>query len=419
MADEIPAATPAPAEPAPAPQDVERAKAGFEKAAEKAGIREPAPAPDRPAEGVRTGEEGQPARDFADARPAADPGKADRDFHERQQRRADEVRQARYLSALEQVALRALREEQEREGGAPEAPPELVNEFDQDADYWNWYKRDQEIQRELILRAMDERLRPVTDLFEQRRQRDQAEMQQRQAQAQREAWRSEMYGIARDAHETYSADPDSAGYMDRVTWMVGHDGHPGDAARGIPAVPPQDGALTLGFLAAFPNLPEEEARAMARRHVDGMMMVAREYNRHNPHAPVNPARALDLFTRVQLAAAVQFFQGGGGAAASAGGNGNGAGHAPPPPAPSAAQQRVAAAKEAASSGLAGSGAEGGARGGSDVATYLKSELASGKRLGVDAMRRIALKFYGKTNAQALGKLARDIAAVERELRGGA
>lgn len=417
MADETPVATPAPAEPAPAPQDVERARAGFERAAEKAGIREPVPAPDRPAEGVRTGEEGQPGRDLSDARPAADPGKADRDFHERQQRRADEVRQARYLSALEKVAQQALREEQEREAPESPAPEDELNPYDRETQWFEWDEWNEQAREKRILAAMDQRLKPFADLFETRRRQDEAAAQQRQAQAQREAWRSEMYGIARDAHETYSADPDSAGYMDRVTWMVGHDGHPGDAARGIPAVPPQDGALTLGFLAAFPNLPEEEARAMARRHVDGMMMVAREYNRHNPHAPVNPARALDLFTRVQLAAAIQFLQGGGGATASAGGNGNGAGHAALPPAPSAAQQRVAAAKEAASSGLAGSGAEGGARGGSDVATYLKSELASGKRLGVDAMRRIALKFYGKTNAQALGKLARDIAAVERELRG--
>jgi hypothetical protein len=168
----------------------------------------------------------------------------------------------------------------------------------------------------------------------------------------------------------------------------------------------------LGFLAAFPNLPEHEARMMARRHVDGMMAVAQQYNAAFPHAPVNPARALDMFTRVQLAAALQFTGGG-----MPSGNGNG-GQSPSPPPSSAAQGRVAAAKAAASSGVAGSGADGGVKGGDDLAGFLKNSLSSGKRLGVQDMRRLAIRFYGKANAQALGRLARDIAKAEGELRGG-
>lgn len=419
MADENPNTTPAaPAEPAPSPQEVDRARESFDRVAEKAGLREPEPATERPSGSVQTTPGAQPARDPADARPAgeADPRRADEAFRERRQKQAEELRMARYLSALEKVAQQAARAPgAEGEGGDED---ELVNEFDQDTDYWNWYKRDQEIQRELMLRAMDQRLAPLKEIAAERDRRAAYEAEQRRASEQQEGWRREMAGIARDAHETYLLDPESQGYMDRVTWLVGAPGHPGDPARGIPPSPGQMGALSLGFLAAFPGIPEEEAHAMSRRHVDGMMAIAQRYNELNPHAPVNPARALDMFSRVQLAAALQFLgQGGAAPAPAAGQNGNGS--ALPAPPPSAGARRVAAAKEAASSGVAGSGSEGGAKGGDDITSFLKSELHSGKKLGIESMKRMARRFYGASNAQAMARLSRDMAKVERELRGGA
>lgn len=409
MADETPVVSPEVAGgEAPAPQEVERARTSFERVAERAGLQEPSPATDRPAEGVQTLE----GRDPRDVR-APEPGKADSEFHARQQRRHEENREARLLAAMERVAQQATREA-EVEEGAGAAPVAEDNPYDPNTDYFEWEKWNRQAQKDELLSALDERLKPLNELLSEGNRRRQAETERSQALARQEEQRSFMRGIARDAHETYLLDPESNGYMDRVTWMVGHDGHPGDPGRGIPAVPPQDGALTLGFLAAFPNLSEHEARGMARRHVDGMMQVAQAYNRANPHAPVNPARALDMFTRVQLAAAMQFTGGG----SFSGGGGGGAAPAAAP-APSPAQNRVTASKAAASSGVAGSGADGGVKGGDDLAGFLKNSLSSGKRLGVQDMRRLAIRFYGKANASALGRLARDIAKAEGELRGGA
>lgn len=410
MADETPVVSPdSPGESAPAPQEVERARESFERVAERAGLEEPSPAPERPAQGVQT----PGTRDPRDARPP-DPGKADQEFHARQQRRHEEQREARLLAAMERVAQQAAREAEVEEGATGAAPVAEDNPFDPNTEYFEWEKWNRDALLRSFEERLDQRLSPLNQLLEEGNRRRQAEAEQRQLLARQEEQRSYMHGIARDAHETYLLDPESAGYMDRVTWMVGHDGHPGDPARGIPAVPPQDGALTLGFLAAFPNLPEREARMMARRHVDGMMQVAQQYNAAFPHAPVNPARALDLFTRVQIAAALQFA--GGGAPV---GNGNGNGGQPAPAPPSPAQARVKAAKDAAASGIAGSGADGGVKGGDDLAGFLKHSLSSGKKLGVQDMRRLAIRFYGKANAQALGRLARDIARAEGELRGGA
>lgn len=401
MADETPSATPETSAPEPGG---EQAKAFFEKAAEKAGI-PAAPAPERSAGGVQTRAEGQ--RDPKDATPSApDENRAHAEFARRRAEQHQQRREEASARVLERLAQKLEAEAQRTpasevsEGDAADAG----NPFDKETQYWEWEEWNRKALETGILSRVEEMLKPVTTFFEQQQQRNLQVAEQQRRDAARQEWLAEMRGIARDAHETYAATPQGEGYMDRITWHVGHDGDP---ERGIP---PADGALALGFMAAFPKMPEAEARSMARRHVDGIMMVAQRYNQLNPDAPVNPAAALDMFTRVQIAAALDRFGGGG----QVGGNGNG--HLPAPQAgPSPAQARAASLKASASSAVAGSVAEGGTKGGGDLVGALRVGLASGT-LGVEEMRELAVRYLGSANRQNQIKMAKLAAQVAQELR---
>lgn len=389
MAEDLPlSSSDAPADSGNDPA-VEQARESFERAAEKAG--------------VPIGEGGEGGRETVRTRkepaaPAAEPvldgDKASTAFRERLDRR----RQERYLSALEKVAERALRETPEPAAAPAVAAAPATNPHDRETDYWSWLEWENKAMREGIVSSLDEKLKPVLSFFEEQQAERQREAEWRQQQGQRSAWFEQHAGVAKEAHEAYVATTEGSGYMDRVLWHVGDPGHPGDPARGIPARQPVDGALTLGWLAA--GFPEETARQLAIAHVHGMQQLALNHG-------LNPAVALDRFTRAQIAAAAPFYLGQGN------GNGNGAAAAAPPA--SAARRRVAGMKQTAGSAVAGAVTESGPKAGGDLNSHLRN-LASTGNLGTEELRDLARRFYGSDNRQALQKLAKALREEQAALR---
>lgn len=381
--------------------EAERAGQALERAAERSGVdfgAEPTPAPDRPARSVQTRTEGTPEP------PAApDYRRAGTAFRERMEAQ----RQENYRAVLERLAEKALREMPAEPAPAPGRPGRAENPFDRDEDYWNYERFEREQDRLELLAEIDERNRPIREFFERQQQQEAASAQEYQQQEARRRYLEEQSAYAREAHETYAATPEGTNYMDRVLWLVGDPGSAGDPARGVPAREPLDGALVIAWEAA--GFPTDTARRLAQAHVHGMQDLVMQHNQRNPHQYINPAAAIDRFTRAQLAAAADYF-GLTGAAPAGGGNGNGRPAAAPGPTP--AQRRVAGHKAAASSAVAGSVGEGGGEGGQDLRGLLQTLSAQG-RLGTQEMRQLSDRFFPnikgpKDRMQRLIKVLREL-----------
>lgn len=370
--------------------EAEQAGQALERVAERSGVdfgAEPEPTPDRPSRGVQT-RAGEPAE------PPAEPDYklAGTEFRSRLESRRSQLLHEKLI----RVAEHALRET------PPDPSPSgtgrferAVNPYEFDDDYKNWDAFEKQQDRLELLAEIDERNRPIREFFERQQQQEAAAAQEyQQAEARRRHF-EEQAGYAREAHETYAATPEGAQYMDRVLWMVGDPGSPGDPARGIPAREPLDGALVIAWEAA--GFPTATARSLAQAHVHGMQDIVMRHNQRVergevPGPYINPAAAIDRFTRAQLAAAADYFGLTGAAARPAGnGNGNGNGRSAAP-GPTPAQKRVAGHRAAASSAVAGSVAEGGGEGGTDLKSLMQSMAAQG-RLGTQEMAQLASRFF--------------------------
>lgn len=406
--------------------EAEQTGQALERAAERSGVdfgAEPEPAPERPARGVqtRTGETSEPAGE-------PDYGRAGTEFNKRMEGR----RYQRYLSTLERVAERAIREMPAEPGPAaqPAQAGSAENPHDRDEDYWNWYQWEQSALREGIVGSIDEKLRPVLDFFARQQQDEQLRAEEHQQAEARRRHFEEQSGYAREAHETYVATEEGKGYMDRVLWLVGDPGSPGDPARGVPAREPLDGALVIAWENALsgdgrvtPALTNI-ARQLARAHVHGMQEIVQRHNKRIeqgelPGPYLNPAASIDRFTRAQLAAAADYF-GLTGTGARPSGNGSGSGSVPPRPSgPTPTQRRVAGHKTAAGSAVAGSVAEGGGEGGQDLRSMLQNLAAQG-RLGTQEMAQLASRFFPNVKGpkERMGKLLRVLRELEHEAGAG-
>jgi hypothetical protein len=410
MADEI-------LDDAGSPPDPEAARAGqaLERVAERSGVdfgAEPEPTPERPGRGVqtRTGEPPEPTAE-------PDYGQAGTEFRQRIESR----RQQRYYSSLERLAERALRETPPDPGpAAPAQAGSAENPYDRDEDYWNWYQWEQTALRDGIVSSLDQKLQPILSFFERQQQEYARQAEERQQLEARRRHFEEQSGYAREAHETYSATPEGAQYMDRVLWLVGDPGSPGDPARGIPAREPLDGSLVIAWEAA--GFPTETARRLSQAHVHGMQEIVMQHNARVergeiPGPYINPAAAIDRFTRAQLAAAADYF-GLTSPGARPNGNGGGGGTARPT-GPTPTQRRVAGHKAAAGSAVAGSVAEGGGEGGQDLRGLLQS-LASQGRLGVQEMNQLAGRFFPNVKGpkERMNRLLKVLRELEHEAGAG-
>lgn len=361
--------------------ELSTARESFSRAAEKSGLSEAAPEGDRGSEGVATREEGDRSGTQTPAR-EPDWNKANNEWRERREK----VRQQRLMEALAKVADRIPAEPQQA-APPPQAPagPE-TNPYDRETDYWEWYGWEQENLKKGIVSTLEEKWTPALEFLNALRTQQEQRAQQEQQSYERQEWLREQASIAREAHEVYVGTDEGQGYMDRVAW---HVGTPGDPQRGIP---PQDGALTIGFIAA--GFPEQVAREMAMAHLHGMQMMAMRHG-------VNPAVAMDRFVRAQIAAAADWLNG-------MGGNGHGAPVVEPSPPPATAtRRRVAGMRQTADAAVAGSVAESGPETGKDLKAYLKA-MASRDRLGVSEMKDMARRF-GVT-PQHLSRMLREEAA---------
>ncbi len=387
--------------------EAEQAGQALERAAERSGVdfgAEPEPAPDRPGRSVqtRTGEPSEPAAE-------PDYGQAGTEFRQRMESR----RRQRYYESLEKVAERALREAPPDPAPAsPGRPGRAENPYDRDEDYWNYERHEREQDRLELLAEIDERNRPIREYFERQQQEQQQLAHQQQQYETRRRHFEEQSGYAREAHETYVATPEGAQYMDRVFWMVGDPGSPGDPARGVPAREPLDGALVIAWEAA--GFPTETARRLSQAHVHGMQEVVMQHNGRVergeiPGPYINPAAAIDRFTRAQLAAAADYF-GLTGTGARPNGNGNAR-----PSGPTPTQRRVAGHKAAAGSAVAGSVAEGGGEGGQDLRSMLQGLAAQG-RLGVKEMNQLAGRFFSNVKGpkERMSRLLKVLRELEHE-----
>lgn len=389
MADEPQQPTTPSLEPAGAPAPEERVGAALERAAERSGVdlgAEPAPQPDRPATGVQTPEGATAAAPGT----GLDGDRATTALREK----LDAKRQARYLRVLEQVAERAVQESERAGAPATETPPAApaTNPYDFETDYRNWYEWEQKAFRDGISSSFDEKLKPVLAFFDRQQQAEAAQAEaQRRAQTDR-SWWEERRSFAEEAHETYAATEEGKGYMDRMVFMVGAPGDPGDPARGIPPREPVDGALTIAWLHAGRSL--ESARRLAIGHVHGVTEIALREGE-------NPAVLLDRFNKGLIAAVLEGYGGGRGSTVSA----VTAAVAPP----SAAKRRAQANRQVASSAVTGSVAEAGAGGGGDLKTSL-AQLATEGRLGTTEMRELAGRFFPKRGPVEAMKSLRKVLA---------
>lgn len=349
--------------------ELSSARESFSRAAEKAGLATPEGEADRGSAGVATGETGDSG---APAEPAAgqpDFQIAHNQFNERLRTRREANRQERLYQALAKVAERAAAEPQA--AAAPAGPD--TNPFDRETEYWDWLGWEQNALKTGIVSELDARLKPILSFAQSWEQQQQRQTEEARVAEERQAWLREQGDLARQAHDVYVATEEGQGYLDRVNW---HIGTPGDPARGIPA---QDGALTIGFLAA--GFPEHVAQQLSLAHKHAMHDLA---IRHG----LNPAAALDRFTRAQIAAAADYL-------GITGGNGHGQAQrtveAPAPPPNVPARARVAAAKQTAQAAVAGSVSEAGPEGGKDLKAFLRT-MASQERLGVNEMKQLAKRF---------------------------
>lgn len=393
--------------------EAEQAGQALERAAERSGVdfgAEPEPVPERPARSVQT-RAGEPAE------PAAEPDYrlAGTEFR----RRMEAQRQENYRAVLERLAEKALRETPAESAPAPGRPGRAENPFDRDEDYWNYERHEREQDRLELLAEIDERNRPIREFFERQQQQEAASVQERQEHDARRRHFEEQSGYAREAHETYAATPEGANYMDRVLWLVGDPGSPGDPTRGVPAREPLDGSLVIAWEAA--GFPTPAARRLAQAHVHGMQQIVMQHNQRVergevPGPYINPAAAIDRFTRAQLAAAADYF-GLTGTGARPAGNGNGNGR---PSGPTPTQRRVAGHKAAAGSAVAGSVAEGGGEGGQDLRSMIQGLVSQG-RLGTQEMAQLATRFFPNVKGpkERMGKLLKVIRELEHEAGAGA
>lgn len=410
MADET---TGAPAPETPAPDKPDFAALSFDRAADKAKLPEPDGSTDRPSAGVLTGEEPRPkrTRPVAESPAAPDPRVATDDYLRRRtekQAARERQRQDRIMEVLAREADRLSQQTPEETAVAPAAGDEQ-NPYDRDTQYWEWAQWEGDARDKKLLAAwqsqLDERLRPVQQFFEtqqQQHERLRAEAQQR---AQQEGWRNQMRELAGDAHEAYAATPEGKDYLERVAWAIGDPGDPGDPRLGIPPRPARDGAVKIAWLAA--GFPEPLADELTRRHLDGMIQLVERLNQEGV-VQINPARALDMFSRGLIASAAPYYMGNGG-------NGNGGGNGQPRPAlaPSPAQTRVRELKASADSGVAGTSGES-TRSGGDMDQDIKHALSQG-RLNPDALRAICSRYVGKPTRANLAQLAKRARRIQFEL----
>jgi len=408
MADET---TGAPAPEAPATERPDFAALSFDKAADKAGLPEPDGSTDRPSAGVLTGEEPKPRRTkpTAESPAAPDPRVATDDYLRRRtekQQARERQRQDRIMEVLAREADRLSQQTPEETAVTPIAGDEQ-NPYDMETQWFFWDRWEKDARDKKLLAAWEEklnaRLGPVQQFFEtqaQQQERLRAEAQQR---AQREGWRNQMRELAGDAHEAYAATPEGQDYLERVAWAIGDPGDPGDPQRGIPPRPARDGAVKIAWLAA--GFPEPLADELTRRHLDGMIQLVERLNQDGV-VQINPARALDMFSRGLIAAAAPYYMGNGG-------NGNGNGRSRPVPAPSPAQSRVRELKVAAESGVAGTSADT-SRSGGDMDQDIRQALSQG-RLTPDALRTICKRFVGPATRANLATLARRARRIQFEM----
>lgn len=406
MADET---TGAPAPEAPAPEKPDFAALSFDRAADKAKLPEPDGSTNRPSAGVLTGEEPKPrrTRPAAELPAAPDPRLATDDYlRRRTEKRAarERQRQDRIMEVLAREADRL--SQQTPEEKAPPAAGDEANPFDRDTQYWEWAQWEGDARDKKLLAAWEEklnaRLGPVQQFFETQAQQHERLRVEAQQRAQQEGWRNQMRELAGDAHEAYSATPEGKDYLDRVAWAIGDPGDPGDPRLGIPPRPARDGAVKIAWLAA--GFPEPLADELTRRHLDGMIQLVERLNQEGV-VQINPARALDMFSRGLIAAAAPYYTGNGG---------NGNGHPrPAPAAPSPAQSRVRELKVAAESGVAGTSADT-SRSGGDMDQDIKQALSAG-RLTPDALRTICKRFVGPATRHNLATLAKRARRIQFEM----
>lgn len=360
--------------------EVEQARHGLERSAERSGVdlgAEEGGTPERPASGVRTPIEGAPV-------PSLDGEKVNVTL-----RQSLEARQrARYLSMLEKVAERAI---QEGAATPPAAAPASVavepatNPYDRETDYWNWESWERQSLKDGILSSFDERLKPVLSFFEQQQEQSRIQAEEARRRSDEEAYYGEREAANRAAHDAYVATEEGRNYIERVSYLCGTPPDPGDPARGIPPRPAGDGVLTLAWEAA--GFSPDFARHAATGHVRGIIELCERHNQRNPQSPINPAFALDRWTRTLIAGAASYL-----GMEPQYATGNAVAGYSAAPAETPAQRRAAAHRQVASSAVAGSVAQAGAEGGKDLKALL-ADMVTKDKLGVTEMRLLADRFF--------------------------
>jgi hypothetical protein len=348
------------------------AQEAFSRAAEAQGVPEAEAEADRGTGAVPTRETSAPVSTYPTPQTPAQENRRNREwaeqqFREQRQQAADAHRQRLERRRIEEQE-RLLREvaEAQRQQGAPQAPADADPEPDRETDYWAWHEWDKRQLQKQLLEAFDERLQPLVQRDQQLAawEAEQAEIRQRR-EAER-GWFEEQATVAREAHQLYAQTEEGRDYMERVSWLAGV---PGDEQRA-------DGAFSLAFQAA--GFPTEKSREMGIGFVRGMQDWAVRQG-------LNPAAALDYFTRALVAAAGGFY---------AQGQAQGQQQAPAAPAPPklrGSQNSVREMKRAAGSALNGSAAStGGAP--QDLQGSIKALADAGELDNMAALRQLAARF---------------------------
>lgn len=360
------------------------AQEAFSRAAEAQGVGEAEPEADRGTEAVPTRETPAPAVTSQPAQAAAQEARnrewAEEQFRERRVRAMEAHRQREERRRAEEQQ-RLLREVLEARGqqGAPQAPVDDDPEPDRETEYWAWHEWDKRQLQKQLLSAFDERLQPLIQRDQQLAawEAEQAEIRQRREAE--SAWFQEQATVAREAHQLYAQTEEGRDYMERVSWLAGV---PGDDQRA-------DGAFSLAFQAA--GFPPNKSREMGIGFVRGMQDWA-------VRSGLNPAAALDYFTRALVAAAGGFYQPG---------QPQGQQQAPPPPKLKGAQERVSQMKRAAGSAVNGSAASTGAAP-QDLQGSIKALADAGELDDMAALRQLAARF--KLQLPAVLKEVRKVGA---------
>lgn len=378
---------------------LDHAVASLEATAERIGL-SPTPEADRPAESVTTGnsasavDEGEGRREHSRSNPdLPDPWKANRDFVERQRQKDEQRRQQQLLDLIaEQLETSGRLAAQEPSPGVaePEDPqPDMAEDF---GAYQEW--RDRQLLKQFKA-ELDQRLAPVTSVFDQQRQQYEQQAALAQQRDNERRWLEENAALAREAAEIYAQTEEGQDYLQRLAWQ---HGVPGDPSRGVPRQP---GVTELGLLAA--GFPPDFAADFSRRSVHAFHQLAVQHG-------LNPVLAMDRMTRVTLAASQQFY---GAYYPQPGGEAQALPQVPAAPVSQEVRQLRQTA-QAARGVAAVSEGRGAASEPKDVAGLLRSGDMSPA-----AIKKMAVKMYGSASADNVRKVTRQMTEAIEKLRASA